>query len=98
MNLNTVIQRPHITEKSELIKNISKAGERYVLRVHPDANKELVRQALHKLYKVKAVDVKMINVRGKMKRFRAGKTRMPSWKKAIVLLEGGQKIDFAKTA
>jgi ribosomal protein L23 len=44
------------------------------------------------------VDVKIINVRGKLKRFRQGKTRMPSWKKAIVVLEGGQKIDFARTA
>lgn len=97
MNLDSVIQRPHITEKSEVLKSIGKT-ERYTLRVHPDANKELVRQALHSIYKVNAVEVKIINVRGKLKRFRQGKIRLPSWKKAVVVLGAGQKIEFAKNA
>ncbi|MBL8019448.1 MAG: 50S ribosomal protein L23 [Leptospirales bacterium] len=96
MNLNDVIIRPHITEKTETIKQLGKTGERYTLRVHPDANKELVKQALYKLYKVKVVDLKVINVRGKLKRFRQAKIQLPSWKKIIVVLASGQKIDFAK--
>jgi large subunit ribosomal protein L23 len=97
MNIDSVIQRPHVTEKTETLRQIGKS-ERYTLRVHPDANKELVRQALHRIFKVDAVDVKIINVRGKLKRFRQGKIRLPSWKKAIVVLGSGQKIDFAKNA
>lgn len=96
MNVHDVIRAPLQTEKTEFLKNPGKGVNRYTVKVHPDANKELIRQALHKIYKVKATKVNVINVRGKLKRFRYDRYRQPSWKKAIVTLEANQEIKFGK--
>lgn len=98
MNYHEVIRIPIVTEKSEAIKNPRKDVNRYVVKVHPDANKELIKQALHHVYKVRAVNVNVMRVPGKMKRFRMGRIKLPTWKKAIVTLAPGQALDFtAKT-
>lgn len=94
MNLHDVLVSPLVTEKTEMLRETAKEG-RYSLKVHPDANKEIIRQALHKIYNVKAVKVNIIVVPGKNKKFRNGVYRTPTWKKAIVTLAPGQKIDFA---
>ena len=52
MNYHDVIRYPVITEKSESLKNPRKDVNRYTMRVHPDASKELIRQALYHIYKV----------------------------------------------
>ncbi|MBI3395901.1 MAG: 50S ribosomal protein L23 [Spirochaetia bacterium] len=98
MDLNDVIQSPVITEKTETIKNPRKDVNRYSFRVHPEANKESIRQALHHLFQVKAVKINVLVNPGKKKRFRYSKIKLPSWKKAIVTLASGQSIDFTKTA
>ena len=98
MNLHDVIISPMMTEKTEALKNPSENINRYTIKVRTDANKELIRQALHKIYRVDAVKINIINVRGKNKRFRQDHFRSPSWKKAIVTLSKGQKVDFSKSA
>ena len=96
MNIHDVITVPLITEKTEYIKNPMEGVNRYVFRVHPDANKELLRQALYHIYGVREVKINIMKVPGKKKRFRHGKIKMPSWKKAVVKLEPGQSIEFIK--
>jgi len=98
MNINEVIVSPLVTEKTETAKAALKEGNRYTMKVHPRANKELIRQALHKLYKVDAVKVNTMIVPGKKKRFRMSRIKLSSWKKAVVTLAPGQSIDFSKTA
>ena len=96
MNLHNVIRGPMITEKSEFLREAVKDHNRYTLKVAPEANKELIKQALHKIYNVKVASVNIINVPGKKKRFKMGVIKTPSWKKAIVTLVPGQKIEFSK--
>jgi len=96
MNYHEVIRAPMQTEKTESLRVAGKGVNCYTLKVHPDANKELIRQALYSIYKVKATRVNVINVRGKLKRFRYDRYRQPSWKKAIVTLEANQEIKFGK--
>lgn len=98
MDLHQVIISPVVTEKSEGQRLVRKDTQRYVFRVHPDANKELIRQALHHLFQVKAVSINTMVVPGKKKRFRTDRIKLPKWKKAIVTLAPGQSIDLVKNA
>lgn len=95
-NLHDVIHSPVVTEKTEELKNPRKDVLRYTFRVHPKANKESIRQALHHLFKVDAKKVNIMRVPGKLKRFQQEKSRTPTWKKAIVTLAPGQSIDLAQ--
>ncbi|MCB1323938.1 MAG: 50S ribosomal protein L23 [Spirochaetales bacterium] len=96
MQLDNVIIAPLVTEKSEDLKAPRKDVARYTFRVHTRANKELIRQALHHLYKVNAVKVNTMIVPGKMRRFRQDRIKLPKWKKAIVTLAPGQTLDLTK--
>lgn len=96
MNLvsHDVIIRPIITEKSSRMME----GNCYTFEVHPSANKIQVRKAVEEIFKVKVEKVNTINVKPKPKRMGAhtGKTR--SWKKAMVTLPQGQRIEFFEGA
>ncbi len=98
MNLHNVIISPLITEKTEAIKNPSKDTNRYSLKVRKNASKELIRQALHKIFKVDAVKINTMIVMGKHKRFRTSKIKLPTWKKAVVTLAAGQSLDLTRKA
>ena len=93
MKANEVIRRPLITEKSSLMRD---AGQNVILfEVAPDANKIEVKNAVEELFKVKVAEVRLFNVRGKVKRMGryAGKRR--DWRKAYVRLKEGEKApDF----
>ena len=95
MELHDVIVGPMMTEKTEELRNPRKDVNRYTLKVHPKANKELIRQALHKLYKVNATKVNTLVVPGKFRRFRRDRIKLPAWKKAVVTLEPGQELDLS---
>lgn len=88
MEPTQVIIKPIVSEKSFVL---AEAG-RYTFRVHPDAHKTEIRQAVEKLFDVNVVSVHTANVRGKPKRrgFNTGTRR--SWKKAIVQVGEGQRI------
>ena len=89
-----IIIRPVITEKSNSLMEHNK----YTFEVQKDANKIQIRQAVEQVFKVKVLSVHTINVSSKPKRRGAlvGKTR--SWKKAIVALSEGQRIEFFEGA
>ncbi len=81
------------TEKgAEMLPN-----NKYMFRVSKDANKIEIKQAIEEIYKVQVTKVNTVKMRGKWKRLRyqAGKT--PDWKKAIVTLKEGDRIDIATT-
>ena len=87
----SVILRPIVTEKS---MSDASALRKYHFRVHPDANKIQVREAVEKLFHVRVVAVNTLNVRGKARqrsaRHKAGRTE--SWTKAIVTVAPGESI------
>ena len=94
-----IIVRPVISEKSIDVSTLgdrdAKAGNKYTFAVHRDANKIQIKQAIELLFKKKVVDVNTCNYAGKKKRERrADFGRKAHWKKAIVTLEEGEKIDL----
>lgn len=87
-----VLLGPHVSEKAALS---AEAGNQVVFKVSCDATKLEIKKAVEKLFDVKVVNVRTLNVKGKVKRNRFGEVRKPTWKKAYVRLEQGQDIDFA---
>jgi len=85
------IQTILLTEKATLL---SEKLNKYVFRVSPSANKLQIKRAIELLFKKKVEDVNTANYAGKKKRERrADFGRRPHWKKAIVTLRAGEKID-----
>ncbi len=68
---------------------------KYFFAVKRDANKIEIRKAVEELYKVKVQDVNTSVMPGKLKRLRTQAGKTPDWKKAVVTLKDGQKIDLA---
>ena len=87
------IVRPLVTEKTSAAYQTR--GE-YVFEVAPDASKPAIRDAIEKLFGVRVTGVWTMNVRGKTRRSggrSATAGQKPAWKKAIVTLKEGDKID-----
>jgi large subunit ribosomal protein L23 len=93
MNSTQVIRRPLVTEKSTILRE---SGVNILaFEVDINANKIQVKSAVEELFKVKVDEVRLFNVRGKVKRMGryAGKRR--DWRKAYVRLKEGEKApDF----
>ena len=87
----TIIAAPVITEKGTYVNEI---GNQVVFQVRPDANKLEIKQAVEKLFKVKVLKVRTVNLLGKKRRVGRSLGRRPDWKKAYVTLGEGQRIDF----
>ena len=86
----TILQ-PVFTEKAtDLAENQNK----YTFKVHPQANKIEIRQAIETIYKVKVSKVNTMVVRGKARRYKNIPGRTASWKKAVVTLIEGHDIHF----
>ena len=90
MNLYEVLRRPLVTEKSTRLAESNK----YVFEVDKRASKDQVRAAVEKAFKVGVVSVNMIRVPGEVKRMGRRAVAHHSWKKAIVTLKEGDKIQF----
>jgi large subunit ribosomal protein L23 len=90
-----IIQRPMITEKSTRQKE---EGRQYVFEVDRDANKIEIQTAVERLFKVKVLQVRTCNVLGKMKRLGRRQGKRADWKKAVVTLKEGDRIDFFEGA
>ncbi len=94
MEARDVILAPMITEKSMT----GTAVNQYTFEVHPRATKTQIRHAVAEIFKVDVVKINTVNVGGKMKNFArkgvrtAGK--QSDWKKAVVTLKPGQKIEL----
>ena len=86
------IQTVILTEKATLL---SEKLNKYVFRVSPAANKIQIKRAIEVIFKKKVVSVNTANYDGKKKRERkADFGRRPNWKKAIVTLKAGKKLDL----
>jgi large subunit ribosomal protein L23 len=86
-----IIKRPLITEKSTRQKE---EGIQIAFVVDPKAGKIQIRHAVEKLFKVKVLSVRTMNVTGKKKRMGKFLGRKSDWKKAIVKLREGDRIEF----
>ena len=87
---NFPISSPLITEKITLLQ----AQNRYGFEVAKGAAKQQIKEAVEAAFKVEVVGVNVMTVPGKMRRIGRRQVLTPSWKKAIVTLEPGQKIEF----
>ena len=91
MKVHDVIQRPLVTEKS----NIGREEENLVtLAVDPRATKHDVKRAVEALFSVNVIDVRTMRMPRKTRRVGRFVGRKPEWKKAIVRLAEGQMIEF----
>jgi large subunit ribosomal protein L23 len=91
---NEVLLAPVVTEKSyELIDN-----RKYSFRVHQDAHKTQVRQAVEELFNVHVERVNILKVQPKPKRRGLRRGTKPGWKKAIVQLREGESIEIFEGA
>jgi large subunit ribosomal protein L23 len=88
MDASQVIIRPVVSEKSFVQAEIGK----YTFRVHQDAHKTQIRQAIEQLFDVKVRDVRTVSVKSKPKRRGVYSGRTRTWKKAIVQLQPGDTI------
>jgi len=88
-----IVKTVRLTEKATLM---SERENKYVFQVDPRANKVQIKQAIEFLFKKKVISVNTSNHAGKKKRERrADFGRRPHWKKAVVQLKAGEKIEFA---
>jgi large subunit ribosomal protein L23 len=88
MDASQVVIRPVVSEKSYVLATANK----YTFRVHPDAHKTQIKQAIEELFDVTVLDVRTASVPSKPKRrgYTAGRTR--AWKKAVVQVREGDAI------
>ena len=88
MNANQIIRRPLVTEKSTVMREDSNV---IAFEVDPKANKIQVKDAVEELFKVKVAEVRLFNVRGKVKRMGRFEGKRRDWRKAYVRLKAGEK-------
>ncbi len=93
--LHQIIKKPLITEKSTRLKE---AENQIAFVVDSGANKVQIRQAVEKLFKVKVKSVRTMNLVGKRKRMGKFWGWKSDWKKAIVTLKEGERIEFFEGA
>jgi large subunit ribosomal protein L23 len=88
MDATQIIIRPIVSEKSYVLATAGK----YTFRVHPDAHKTQIKQAVEELFEVKVLEIATMSVRGKPKRRGYSTGTRRSWKKAIVQVREGDTI------
>jgi large subunit ribosomal protein L23 len=88
MDHSQVIIRPVVSEKSYVLS----AAHKYTFRVHPDAHKTQIRQAVEALFEVHVVEVRTLAVKSKPKRRGVTRGRTRIWKKAIVQIRADESI------
>ena len=90
MQLYEVLRRPLVTEKNTYLQ----AQNKYAFEVAQEANKNQVKQAVEKAFKVKVTAVNIVAVRGKENRVGRKQVVTGKWKKAVVTLKAGDKIQI----
>ena len=94
MDPHHILISPVVSEKSySLIED-----NKYSFRVHPKAHKTEIRQAVEELFDVKVEGVNIVKVRAKPKRRGFHRGKKPGWKKAIVQLRAGDRIEIFEGA
>jgi len=93
MNQNRLLQilmSPHVSEKAALA---SESGQ-HVFKVATTASKLEIKKAVESLFEVEVAAVRVVNVKGKTKRFGTREGKRSDWRKAYVRLKEGQSIDL----
>ena len=90
MHIYEVLRRPLITEKTAMLQE----QNGYAFEIAKKATKHQVKTAVEIAFKVKVVKVNVMTVPGKLKRVGRRMVMTPSWKKAVVILRPGDKIEF----
>jgi len=91
MNALDVVLRPMITEKATALG----ADNKYMFEVRREANKTQIKEAVQKGFDVKVTAVNVMNMKGKPRRVRGNRIKhRPDWKKAVVTLAPGDKIEL----
>ena len=94
LDVREVLLAPVVTEKAYSGVEVNK----YAFRVHPDAHKTQIRQAVEELFEVKVERVNVLMVQAKPKRRGVHRGTKPGWKKAIVQLRRGDTIEIFQGA
>ena len=89
MHIYEVLRRPIVTEKGTMIGEFGQ----FAFEVHKDANKTQIREAVEKRFGVTVLAVNVMRMPGKTRRYGRRVSKTPSWKKAIVTLAPGQRIE-----
>ena len=90
MNMYDIIREPLITEKGSKQEKVRK----YFFRVDPRANKHEIQEAVEKIFNVKVAKINTMITGGKWKRVRFQPGQTSDWKKAVVTLKEGHKIEL----
>jgi len=90
MKKGEIILNPIVTEKTTALQELGK----YSFKVNPRANKKEIMQAVREVFDVEPVSCSIINMKGKRRRERYKYGYTPSWKKAIITLKEGDKIEL----
>ena len=90
MHLSDVLVRPLVTEKNTILQ----AQNKYAFEVAQEASKPQIAQSVEKAFKVKVDRVNIVKVPGRTKRVGRRIVRTSPWKKALVTLRAGDKIEF----
>jgi len=85
-----VLLRPLVTEKTTVLTG----HDKYVFEVDARANKNQIKEAVQVAFNVRVMGVNTMTMKGKPKRFGRKVTRRPDWKKAVVTLVAGDKIEL----
>lgn len=85
-----IISKPHVSEKSTDLAEINQ----YTFEVFPNMNKNKVKEAVETIYGVDVLSVNMINVPGKKRRMGKSEGFKKGYKKAMVTIKAGQKIEI----
>ncbi len=88
-DMYTAVKNLMRTEKGTHIQGLNK----YIFKVHPNATKLQIKEAVEKIYKVGVAGVNVMNMHGKLRRVRYKAGYTSDWKKAIVTLKTGSKIE-----
>jgi large subunit ribosomal protein L23 len=91
MNYYNLIIRPLVTEKTTIQKELH---NQFSFEVDPRANRVEIRKAIEKIFNVRVASVKTLHVKGKVKQRGRIIGKRKDWKKAIVTLMPGERIDF----
>lgn len=90
-----LLRRPHLTEKTWAQKELT---NQVTFAVDVNANKIEIKQAVEEMFKVSVLGVNTIKQRGKEKRMGRFSGRRPDWKKAIITLKKGDRIEYFEGA
>jgi len=90
VSLYQILRRPLITEKNTMLQ----AQGKYAFEVTSEANKHQVKEAVEKAFRVKVMAVNIISVKGKRRRVGRRIVLTPAYKKALITLKEGDKIEL----